>query len=104
VPYNLLAREELTEEQLNLCRDIRYFILMEQCHITCWPRKKLTEEQLNLCRDIRYAILMGQSYKNRLHPIVFNTTIVKRVIANYGATRGNLPVSFHTLYSFFIKL
>jgi len=23
---DMLAREELTEEQLNLCRDIRYFI------------------------------------------------------------------------------
>ena len=28
-------------------------------------REKLTEEQLNLYRDIRYAILMGQSYKNQ---------------------------------------
>ncbi len=25
---DMLAREELTEEQLNLCRDIRYVILM----------------------------------------------------------------------------
>jgi hypothetical protein len=29
---DMLAREELTEEQLNLCRDIRYVILMGQCH------------------------------------------------------------------------
>jgi hypothetical protein len=29
---DMLAREELTEEQLNLCRDIRYVILKGQCH------------------------------------------------------------------------
>jgi hypothetical protein len=38
---DMLAREKLTEEQLNLCRDIRYVILKGQCHknscsLTCW--------------------------------------------------------------------
>ncbi len=38
----MLAREELTEEQLNLCRDIRYVILKGEfhensCSTTCWP-------------------------------------------------------------------
>jgi hypothetical protein len=28
-------------------------------------KEELTEEQINLCRDIRYAILMGQYYKNQ---------------------------------------
>jgi hypothetical protein len=39
---DMLAREKLTEEQLNLCRDIRYVILKGQCQenscsTTCWP-------------------------------------------------------------------
>jgi hypothetical protein len=29
---NMLSREELTEEQVNLCRDIRYFILKGELH------------------------------------------------------------------------
>jgi hypothetical protein len=40
----MLANEELTEEQKKLCRDIRYAILMGQCHknqssTTFWPEK-----------------------------------------------------------------
>ncbi len=55
---NFLARKKLTEEQLNLCRDIRYVFLMGQCHENSLfnnilGREELTEEQLNLCRDIR---------------------------------------------------
>jgi hypothetical protein len=41
---NFLARKELTEKQFNLCWDIRYVILMGQCHknhfsTTFWPER-----------------------------------------------------------------
>jgi hypothetical protein len=61
VPYNLLAREELTEEQLNLCGH-QVLHLNGTVPYNLLARKKLTEEQLNLSRDIRYAILMGQCH------------------------------------------